>query len=136
MASASKILLDFINKIGIATSRDIDRLQKQIDEWNDKFQRQIQDLREHHDKIGRQFANHKIKTEDELRGIVDDVSQLIDAMELLLKTAQAESHLREIRRMITALKTKRAKAMTAIYSIGLAKSEGQIDVALAEAANG
>jgi hypothetical protein len=136
MASASKFFLDFINKIGVATSRDIDRLQKQIDEWNDKFQRQIHDLRERHDKIDLQFANHKRKTEDELRGLVDDVSQLIDAMELLLKTAQAESHLREIRRMTIALKTKRTKATTAIYSIGLAKSEGQIDIALAEATNG
>jgi hypothetical protein len=57
-------------------------------------------------------------------------------MELLLKAAQAESHLREIRRMTIALETKRTKATTAICSISLAKSEGQIDVALAEAANG
>lgn len=74
MPSASKIFLDFINKIGIATSRDIDRLQIQIDEWNDKSQKQIHDLRGRHDKIGLQFANHKRKTEDELRGIVNDVS--------------------------------------------------------------
>jgi hypothetical protein len=38
--------------------------------------------------------------------------------------------------MTTALKSKRAKAQTAIKSINLAKSEGQIDIALAEAANG
>jgi hypothetical protein len=97
---------------------------------------QIEDLRVHHSKFAASFANHKSKTEDELRGFVADVSQIIAAMELLLNTAHAEFHISEIRRMTITLKTKRKKAQNAIEAISLAKSEGQIDVALAEAANG
>src|SRR6266436_8763955 len=98
MASgSSKIFLDFIKKIGIATSGDIDRLERQIVAMNDKWQKQIVDLRVHHGKFADSFANHKSKTEEELRGFVADVSQIIAAMELLLNTAHAEFHVSEIR---------------------------------------
>jgi hypothetical protein len=133
---SSKIFLDFIKRIGIATSGDIIRLQVQIDAMNQKWQKQIDDLRVHHGQFAVSFANHKSKTEEELRGFVADVSQIITAMELLLNTAHADFHVSEIRRMTITLKAKRTKARNAIDAISLAKSEGQIDIALAEAANG
>jgi hypothetical protein len=136
MASSSNIFLDFIKKIGIATEADIARLQRQIDEINAKWQQQITNLRIHHDNFTVSFANHKSKTEEELRRFVADVSQIITAMEMLLKTAHAELQVAEINRMIITLKTKRTKARNAIGSISSANSEGQIDIALAEAANG
>lgn len=64
------------------------------------------------------------------------VSQIIDVMELLLKTAHAKFQMNEIRRMITALKAKRTKARNAIGAISLAESENQIDISLSEIANG
>jgi hypothetical protein len=137
VSSSSKIFLDFIKRIGIATSGDINRLQGQIDAMNQKWQKQIDDLRVHHRQFAVSFANHKSKTEEELRGFVADVSQIIAAMELLLlNTAHAEFHVSEIRRMTITLKAKRTKARNAIDAISLAKSEVQIDIALAEAANG
>jgi hypothetical protein len=90
MASSSKIFVDVIKKIGIATIDDIARLQWQIDEINRKFQTQIDDLKYHHNKLVDSFANHKRKTEEELNGFVVDVSQIIDALELLQKFAHAE----------------------------------------------
>jgi hypothetical protein len=135
MVSSSRFF-DIIRSIGIATRFDIERLQEQINAMNRNFQTQIDELKIYNRKFTDNFANHKKKTEEELRGFVVDVSQIIDALELLLKAAHAEAHISEIRRMTTALKSKRTKALKAIGSISVAKSEGQIDIALREAADG
>jgi hypothetical protein len=134
--SNPSFIVKLIRNIGVATTDDIFHLQKQIDEMNNKFEKQLEGVRVRHAESVTAFANHKGKTEEELKRFVGDVSQIITVMETLLDTAQSQAHLNEIKHMITALKTKRAKATTAINKIDLAGSENQIDVALAEIANG
>lgn len=136
IGSPYKFFLALVKKMGIATEGDIRLLQDQINAMDKKWQEQIADLRGHYDTFTVSFANHKSKTEDELKGFVADISQIIVAMELLLKTAHSELHVFQIKHMITALKSKKTKAETAVKSISRANSEGQIDIALAEAANG
>jgi ribosome-binding ATPase YchF (GTP1/OBG family) len=118
--------LDFIKKLGIATSSDIARLQKQIDDINGKWRNQLNDLKVHHAKLAVSFANYKNKTEEELSRFIADINQIITAMEFLLNTAHAESHVSEIRNMITALKAKRTKARNAIGAIsGSCRGDGR-----------
>jgi hypothetical protein len=135
MAWSKLVFLKFIGSIGIATENDVKLLQCQIDKMNYRFQLQIDELKAHHDGIATRFANHKKKTEEELGQIVEDVTQIIDALDLLQKTAHAERQLSEIRRMVVALRKKRTRAQNALLSVHSARSENQIDAALADAAN-